>query len=134
MRVDAFVRNLARPPVLPRDAVAQAGALRFAKLGCTGCHVPEIGVVVGAYSDLLLHDLGPALDSGIKDGVASGRQWRTAPLWGFRYRQRYLHDDRAADLTTVLAHHGGEASRPSRRFLALPDAGKAEILAFLRTL
>jgi CxxC motif-containing protein (DUF1111 family) len=134
LRVYGFVRYLGRPQPLARDAEAERGAARFEAIGCTGCHAPSLGDTAGAYTDLLLHDMGPALDSGIKDGVATGSQWRTAPLWGFRFRKRYLHDDRAADLDAVLAHHGGEAARPAQAYRGLPSTQRAAILAFLRTL
>jgi len=38
-----------------------AGKTLFASMGCAVCHRPKLGDVDGIYSDLLLHDMGPAL-------------------------------------------------------------------------
>jgi len=38
-----------------------AGHAAFASVGCAGCHAPKVGNVVGIFSDLLLHDMGPEL-------------------------------------------------------------------------
>jgi CxxC motif-containing protein (DUF1111 family) len=133
-RLDAFVRHLAPPATGPRSDAADAGKTLFSQVGCVGCHKPQLGNVTGAYTDLLLHDLGPALDNHLVDGLASGRQWRTAPLWGFRTRQRYLHDDRAASVDEVQTNHQGEAAKVSARYFALAKADRELILAFLRSL
>ena len=46
------------------DFISDGSAL-FAKVGCAACHTPQLGDVKGLFSDLLVHDLGPALgDSG----------------------------------------------------------------------
>lgn len=41
----------------------------FASTGCAGCHTTAFktadGRDVPLYSDLLLHDMGPALDDGV---------------------------------------------------------------------
>src|SRR5207247_2056497 len=69
---DAFVRFLAPPPAVPLDALSAFGALVFGKVGCPSCHVPALKTganpiralrfrEVRAYTDLLLHDMGPDL-------------------------------------------------------------------------
>lgn len=133
-QLDAFVRHLARPPTGPQSQDSHAGAQVFQQLGCPGCHKPALGDVQGAYTDLLLHDLGPALDNGLRDGQATGSQWRTPALWGFALRARYLHDERADSLDQVLAHHQGEAAEISGRYFVLPAPAKAQLVAFLRSL
>lgn len=132
--LDAYVRNLARPPRAPKTAQSERGKQLFAAIGCVGCHRPTLGNLSGAYTDLLLHDMGPALDSGLKDGVATGRHWRTMPLWGLRFRERFLHDERAASIDSVATMHKGEATKPAAAYLALPQDARADIAAFLRTL
>src|SRR6266480_4392754 len=68
----AFVRFLAPPTRARLDAVGVRGTLVFAKIGCTACHVPALVTganpiaalrfkVVPAFTDLLLHDMGPEL-------------------------------------------------------------------------
>ncbi|HAN30194.1 MAG TPA: hypothetical protein DCQ06_01225 [Myxococcales bacterium] len=133
-RLDAYVRQLAPPQRGPSTPSSLKGRQLFAEIGCTGCHKAQLGPVKGAFTDLLLHDMGPSLDSGLKDGVATGAMWRTAPLWGLRHRKRYTHDERAASIAEVMALHLGEAKGPSRRFLGLPQADQAAIIAFLNTL
>ena len=69
------------------------------------------------YSDLLLHDMGEGLADGRPDGMASGREWRTPPLWGIGLTGTvsghtfFLHDGRARNLTEAIVWHGG-GSRP----------------------
>ena len=48
----------------------------FNQLGCGECHVPSLGGVA-LYSDLLLHDMGRALDDGFTQAAATGHDWRT---------------------------------------------------------
>ena len=92
----------------------------------------RLGDIDGIYSDLLLHDMGPALsDSGSyygisepdssKDGVKR-QEWRTPPLWGFRDSGPYLHDGRAKNLEEAVALHGGEAAK-SRKVLQARSRG-----------
>ena len=62
----AFVAALPRPKqLLPQDPsqrkVVAAGQALFAKIGCAACHVESLGPVQAVYTDLLLHDMGPAL-------------------------------------------------------------------------
>jgi CxxC motif-containing protein (DUF1111 family) len=89
-----------------------AGGKRlFEGARCTGCHVPALlgpRGLVPAYSDLLLHDMGPDLDDGITMGDAVGSEWRTAPLWNACATGPFLHDGRADTLDEAIRMHGGE--------------------------
>ncbi|MBW3541473.1 MAG: c-type cytochrome [Planctomycetes bacterium] len=40
---------------------AAAGEQVFGEIGCTACHLPNVGSIEGIYSDLLVHDMGMAL-------------------------------------------------------------------------
>ena len=57
---------------------------------------------VRAYSDLLIHYMGPALSDnggttvGRTMGRATGGYWRTTPLWGARFKKAYLHSGTTA--------------------------------------
>ena len=88
------------------------------QVGCAKCHVPALEARSGEllYSDLLLHDMGPALDDKIIQGDATGADWRTAPLVGIQLRQRYLHDGRAGNLRDAILAHGGEGEIVRNRF------------------
>ena len=132
----AFVRALAPPP--PSD-LRHPGAQVFARVGCTQCHsmtpVGPDNVAVRPFSDLQVHDLGPALADGIQEGAATGRQFRTAPLWGLRFvTQGYLHDGRAASLDDAIAAHAGAADDAARRYQTLAPSHRAALLNFLQGL
>ena len=127
----AFVASLPAPA--PRGLREPEGKAVFEATGCGACHVAVLGRAP-LYSDLLLHDMGRALDDGFVQGVARGPEWRTAPLWGLSDRTRYLHDGRAATLEAAIVAHGGEAAGAVRRYAALPDAERRALLAFLRAL
>lgn len=138
-------RDSARPEVRRGEAV-------FLQAGCAGCHVPS--QVTGAdaaepelasqtirpYTDLLLHDMGTGLDDGRPEFLASGREWRTPPLWGIGLTQvvnpqaGYMHDGRARTLLEAILWHGGEAQPARDAVVQLPAADRAALQAFLESL
>jgi len=143
-----------RPP-LRRNADApkvRVGEALFSSIGCADCHIPElrsgtsrIGVLslkpVSLYSDLLLHDMGPALADNFPEGEATGTEWRTTPLWGLGIVGNllggtpfYLHDGRTSDLVEVIDLHLGEAEAARNRFFQLPDGDQDALLIFLNSL
>ncbi|WP_284614368.1 di-heme oxidoredictase family protein [Aquabacterium humicola] len=139
-----FMRLLAPPPTLAPTAASVAGQRLFEQARCTACHVPSMNTGASAiaalahqpvrlYSDLLLHDMG-TLGDGIEQGSASGREMRTAPLWGLRLRPSYLHDGRARTVAEAIAAHGGEAGAARQRYQAMSAAEQRQLLEFLRTL
>ncbi|MHC4222404.1 MAG: di-heme oxidoredictase family protein [Planctomycetota bacterium] len=131
-----FVRELGPPPPEPMDFAAQRGERIFAELRCANCHIPNLvqnGEPVLAYSDLLLHDMGPELADGIDMDLATGSEFRTQPLWGLRHHAPYLHDGRADTIEGAILLHGGEAQRSRDGFAALRDADRAALIAFLET-
>jgi CxxC motif-containing protein (DUF1111 family) len=144
-----YVRFLAPPaPERPQEgAVADsvaAGRQVFEDVGCAACHVPELRTAESAivalanttlapYSDFLLHDLGPTF-ADVCGPNAQPAEYRTAPLWGLRHRDRYLHDGRTGDLEEAVAAHGGEAETSTVAFDRLDPRERAEMLRFLRSL
>jgi|SRR5579871_6257162 len=132
--VTAFVAALAAPPPA---APGSAGEAVFDRIGCGVCHtrsLPASGGEVQLYSDLLLHDMGPLLEDGVVQAQASGRDWRTTPLWGLGSRQRFLHDGQARDIRTAVLTHGGEAQPAVDRFRTLSADDLGALLDFLSTL
>ncbi len=128
-----FIAEL--PP--PRPQEDPVGAEVFEETGCATCHVPSLQSHerhVPLYSDLLIHDMGPALDDAVVQGSATGRDWRTTPLWGLSDRTRFLHDGRAESLEAAIQAHGGEAEAARRRFRSLRDDELRDLLEFLRSL
>jgi CxxC motif-containing protein (DUF1111 family) len=139
-----FLRLLAPLEARASELADRRGAELFRASGCPGCHVGELpgpsgnapgnGTPVRLFSDLLLHDMGPSLADGIVQGDASGREFRTAPLWGVAQRKAYLHDGRAPTLNAAIALHDGEAKGARERFLALGMEERQALIAYLETL
>jgi CxxC motif-containing protein (DUF1111 family) len=147
-----YNRTIAVP--IARDAASTAvrrGADMFERIGCAACQTPThvagadpVAAVAGqtfhAYTDLLLHDMGPGLADRRPEFQASGSEWRTAPLWGLSRRKEVtgspalLHDGRARNVTEAILWHGGEASAARRSFERLSRADRADLLEFLGSL
>jgi CxxC motif-containing protein (DUF1111 family) len=109
----------------------------FAAAGCDACHAtPHLadGTPVPAYTDLLLHDLGPGLNDGIAEGAAPPGFWRTAPLWNVAESLKVgglLHDGRARNVGEAVEWHAGEAASARSRFNALAPSDKAALVRFV---
>jgi CxxC motif-containing protein (DUF1111 family) len=132
----------------PSEEAARGRAL-FDDIGCAACHRPALatathgvpaalaGQAIRPYTDLLLHDMGPGLADGARQGLATGQEWRTPPLWGLGAWRTLapeaglLHDGRARTITEAILWHGGEAAAARKTFRALPAADRAALLAFL---
>jgi CxxC motif-containing protein (DUF1111 family) len=78
--------------------------------------------------------MGPELADGIEQGVATGSEFRTAPLWGVAHSAPYLHDGRAPTLEDAIAAHGGEAAPARDRFLALSLGDRTAFISYLLSL
>ena len=89
---------------------------------------------VNLYSDLLLHDMGAQLGDGLRQGQASGTEFRTAPLWGLRFRRFYLHDGRTQSVDQAIRLHGGEAAGTIGRYNLLSLADRNALLTFVQGL
>jgi CxxC motif-containing protein (DUF1111 family) len=152
-QVTFYTRMLAVPA---RRDVDHPEVLRgrrlFRELRCASCHVPRhetgtmpdapelSGQTVFPYTDLLLHDMGPELADDRPDFEATGREWRTPPLWGLglvrtvNRHTRFLHDGRARSLEEAILWHGGEAEHSRERFRDLSAPERAALLRFLESL
>ncbi len=138
-----FIRPPEKKPFGPEEI---AGEAVFESLNCNACHVESIPSSVGtleAYTDLLLHDLGPANADGISMGVAqfmtagstsTESEFRTQPLWGVSMHGPYMHDGGADTLTDAILRHGGEAQTITDEFIALPALDKENLIKFLEAL
>ena len=148
----AFVDTLDRPEeVAPPTAEGRDRAARgkrlFATVGCTACHLPEVGGLAGAYSDFRLHRLNEFL------GLAHGgyvedtpdlplppfehpdpAEWKTPPLWGVADSAPYFHDGGSPTLEAAILRHLGDAKPVTDAYRALGPDGQAAILEFLATL
>ena len=128
--------------------------------------------VIWPFTDLLLHDMGGTCEltreeedggvcademaascwwvqrcDGLADGrsdfLASGSEWRTAPLWGLglvkvvNERARFLHDGRAGTIEEAILWHGhrdSEARGAWEFFTSLNRSQREDLLAFLESL
>ena len=141
---DAFMRFLAPPAALPLSATAKRGRTLFSKIRCDACHVPTLKTgphqvkalrnkEVHAYTDLLLHDLGPGLGD-ICLGIATPSEFRTEPLMGLRLSDKFLHDGRAETVEEAIRLHDGEAKASRESFGALSETDRQALLEFLKSL
>lgn len=134
------------------DPATFQGELLFSSIGCADCHVPSFETTefhprselrsqqIHAYTDLLLHDMGPGLASNLPEGNAEGAEWRTAPLWnigltaGVSGGEAYLHDGRARSLEEAILWHGGEGDASRQAYQGLTAVEKGAVLSFLGSL
>ena len=148
-----YSRNLAVPARRDvGDPQVLDGKRLFYETGCIDCHRPKfvtrrdsIGEeqsfqLIWPYSDLLLHDMGEGLADNRPDGVANGREWRTAPLWGIGLTETvsghtlFLHDGRARNLLEAILWHGGEAEAAKQGVVDMSKSEREALLAFLNSL
>lgn len=147
-----YTRTLAVPARRDvHDPLVMKGALIFEEAQCVSCHAPVIKTgahpvvalahqEIQPFSDLLLHDMGEGLADRRPDYEATGREWRTPPLWGIGLVQvvnqhtRFLHDGRARSLEEAILWHGGEGEKAKEYYRALPKDDRAALLAFLNSL
>jgi len=148
-----YMRYLAVPKrkQAPSPSVL-AGRELFHAIGCADCHRPAFktgtlagepelsGQIIWPYTDLLLHDMGAHLADNRPEFSATGREWRTPPLWGIGLNKAvngnnfYLHDGRASSLMEAILWHGGEAKASQQRVLALSKAERENLIKFLESL
>lgn len=148
-----YSRNLAVPARRNVDAPAVlAGKKVFYSLGCQSCHRPKFVTnrlinqpeqsfqLIWPYTDMLLHDMGDGLADNRPEARATGREWRTPPLWGIGLTQTisgqtsFLHDGRARNLTEAILWHGGEGAASRAAFIALPKPDRETLVQYLESL
>jgi CxxC motif-containing protein (DUF1111 family) len=150
--VVSFQHWLAVPASPTPHTIPDRDANTFAKLGCVGCHQPQLQValtddvgkdvpaVIAPYTDLRLHDLGSRLADENVAGKKVTSKWRTAPLWGLGYRMSlerfptFLHDGRARSAEEAILWHDGEAAGARTRFEQLSAPERRAFLHWLETL
>ncbi|WP_122454175.1 di-heme oxidoredictase family protein [Pseudomonas viridiflava] len=151
--VEFYTRNLGVP--VRRnvdDPQVLAGKNLFFQAGCQQCHAPSFKTRADAaepelanqeirpYTDLLLHDMGDGLADNRTEFQATGREWRTPPLWGLGLtaavngHTQMLHDGRARNALEAILWHGGEAQAAQRQVLAFNAEQREALLAFLNSL
>ena len=153
-----FMRSTKAPPRGPITPDAYFGEKKFNQIGCNICHVSSIVTAAAGtpinggafivpdalgsrtihpYSDFLLHDIGTGDGIPIEptpEFAATASQIRTAPLWGFRTRNRLMHDGLSFTADESIQRHAGQAANARDAFNALGDFQKTQIFDFLNSL
>ena len=124
----------------------------FYTTGCTACHTPKFVThrlddqpeqsfqLIWPYTDMLLHDMGEGLADNRPEARATGREWRTPPLWGIGLTEQvsghtyFLHDGRARSLLEAILWHGGEAEAQKEAVIAMPKPDRDALIRFLESL
>jgi CxxC motif-containing protein (DUF1111 family) len=151
--VALYARSLAVPAArTAEDLQAVRGKQLFAAAGCDACHAAELKTgaypdlpelanqTIHAFTDLLLHDMGEGLADDRPAFTATGREWRTAPLWGLGLVAKVnghtflLHDGRARNAAEAILWHGGEAIASRQAFRSMSKQDRAALIAFLESL
>jgi CxxC motif-containing protein (DUF1111 family) len=130
---------------------------------CASCHIPTFttppsvtyvdpmapgtdasafltNTVIHPYTDMLLHDMGVGLADNRPTYSATGRQWRTPPLWGIGLLPivdpsgQFLHDGRARTILEAIMWHGGEAYNAREYVRTLSASDRAALVAFVQSL
>ena len=134
------------------DENVLAGKKLFYESGCTSCHTPKYITaktkysdalseqLIWPYSDFLLHDMGDLLADESRAYKASGREWRTQPLWGIGLTKivnghtKFLHDGRANSILEAILWHGGEAENSKQKILKLSVKDVENLIKFIESL
>ena len=151
--VTFYSKTLAVPSRRNHDhEFIQKGEALFRAAKCNACHIesfvtgddeefPELSnQEIHPYTDLLLHDMGPDLADNRPVFNATGREWRTPPLWGIGLTRvvnehtSFLHDGRARSIEEAILWHGGEAEFSRDYFLNLEKQQRRQLLSFLKSL
>jgi CxxC motif-containing protein (DUF1111 family) len=163
-----FMRSTKAPPrdreSVPNDAT-DPGSQLFDAINCSVCHVRSITTappgtvfnggtfVVDAalgnkvyhpFSDFLLHDIGTG-DGIVETSPATANMIRTAPLWGLRTRDKFMHDGGSSSpptnngaqsftLNEAILRHAGQATASKNAYQALTPHQKAQLIRFLKSL
>ena len=163
-----FMRSTKAPPrdreSVPDDATDPGSAL-FDQISCSVCHTRDIPTappgtvynngtfvvdtalgnkVYHPFSDFMLHDIGTG-DGIVETSPATANMIRTAPLWGLRTRDKFMHDGGSSSpptnsgaqsftLNEAILRHAGQATASRTAYQALTTHQKKQLLHFLKSL
>ena len=154
--LDLMYRYVALLAVMPQrnfnNSTVLQGKTLFTEANCVACHKDEIQTsdyhpltelrsqTIRPYTDLLLHDMGPGLADNMGEELASGSEWRTAPLWNIGHTdavsggEAYLHDGRARSIEEAILWHGGEAEASKEAFRTMSASNRNALVQFIKSL
>jgi CxxC motif-containing protein (DUF1111 family) len=143
-------RRFTNAPNVP--ASIKHGAELFDKALCSACHTPEFQTgdfsklpalsnkAIHPYTDMLLHDMGDDLADNRPDFQATGKEWRTPPLWGIGLAKKvepntsFLHDGRARNILEAILWHGGEGAESAKIVSNMSSEDRTSLLSFINTI
>jgi CxxC motif-containing protein (DUF1111 family) len=140
----------------PIPAAATRGDSLFTAIGCAVCHTRTFqtaapGTVINGgafsvpaalgnkiihpFSDFALHNIGTGDGIVQNAGQGSANMMRTAPLWGVRARNRFMHEGLNVTIFDVIQLHAGQATAARNNFnSALTAAQRSDLIAFVLSL
>lgn len=170
--VEAFTRFMRSTKAPPRNSAmvlndaTDPGSLLFDSLNCSVCHVRSITTapvgsvinggtfvvpaalgnkIIHPFSDFLLHDIGTGDGIVETNGELTRNKIRTAPLWGLRTRDKFMHDggssslptnsgDQSFTLNEAILRHAGQATSSRTAYQALTPLQRSQLIRFLKSL
>ena len=170
--VEAFIRFMRSSKAPPRNSAmvlndaTDPGSLLFDSLQCSVCHVRSITTapagsvinggtfivpaalgdkIIHPFSDFLLHDIGTGDGIVETNGELTKNKVRTAPLWGLRTRDKFMHDGGSSSapsnsgaqsftLNEAVLRHAGQASSSRTAYQALTPVQRGQLIRFLKSL
>lgn len=136
-----------------KDEKVLKGKQLFRDMKCNSCHTESFttsnnypfnktlqNITIRPFSDFLLHDMGDALADNRPDFKATGKEWRTQPLWGIGMIHTVnghtflLHDGRARNIEEAILWHGGEAENSKNQYVNLTKEDRTAVLSFINSL
>src|ERR1043166_180801 len=139
----------------PIPAAATRGDSLFTSVGCAVCHtrtfttapagtlinggaftVPTAlrNKIIHPFSDFALHNIGTGDGIVQNAGQGSANMMRTAPLWGIRARNRFMHEGLNVTIFDTIQLHAGQATTARNNFNALSVTQQNNLIAFVLSL
>ncbi|HEY3026505.1 MAG TPA: di-heme oxidoredictase family protein [Pyrinomonadaceae bacterium] len=139
----------------PISAAALRGDPLFTQVGCAVCHTRTFttaapGTVINGgafsvptalgskiihpFSDFALHDIGTGDGIVQNAGQSTANQMRTAPLWGIRARNRFMHEGLEVNISETIQRHAGQATAARNAFNALTSGQRSDLIFFVLSL
>lgn len=139
----------------PIPAAATRGDSLFNAVGCNVCHTRTLTTaapgtlinggafavptalgnkIIHPFSDFALHNIGTGDGIVQNAGQGSANQMRTAPLWGIRGRNRFMHEGLNITIFDSIQLHAGQATTARNNFNSLTAGQQNDLIAFVLSL
>ncbi len=128
-------------------AIVTKGENLFVSIGCTNCHVRDVGNIKNVYGDYRLHQVEQTLSESDSYYLQNFKleiqpppyypqldEWKTASLWGVADTAPYWHDGSVKTLEGAILRHAREAQPVIDSYRRLVRDDQQSVIAFLKTL